>query len=189
MGRTFQQSSSANCGEPHLGATSSSASTTSTHAQTTSDRRLESPSYHAITLLAPGVIDHWNIRTSSLACAPSLIQLLLPCDHYSCSCSTDTALPSAVPQGRLLLPVLRCAPALLNTLTHLFAPSRLPSRLFHRERGPCTSSALRLPAAWAARLGSILLSNMILWPCGMLTRLHGPGPCITTVLLHTCAPD
>ena len=162
---------------------------TRTHAHTTSVRRFESPSYHAITLLAPGVIDHWSIGISSLACAPSLIQLLLACDHYSCSCSTDTALPGAVPQSRLFLPVLHCTLALLKTLTHVVARSRLSSRLLHRERGPCTNSALQLPAAWAARLGSTLLSNMILWPCGMLTRLHGPGPCITAVLLHTCAPD
>ena len=80
-----------------------------THAHTTSARRFESlPAQLLCQILEP-----WSIETPA---RPARIQLLLPCDRCCCSCSTDTALPSAVPQRRLLLPALRCA-ALLPGLT------------------------------------------------------------------------
>jgi hypothetical protein len=90
-----------------------------THAHTTSARRIESPRTHSVALSErwnignTGTLQHW---ISSWACAPSLIQLLFPCN--CCSCSTDTALASAVSQHRVLLPAQRSAPALLNTPPH-----------------------------------------------------------------------
>lgn len=97
-----------------------------THAHTTSACCFESPFGRLIALPDPGALEHWTIGTldsqRGLRFLPT--QLLLPgCDRYTCSCSTNTALPSAVPRRPLPLPALRCAPALLDTSPHPLTPS------------------------------------------------------------------
>ncbi|KAF1359221.1 hypothetical protein EJ07DRAFT_156132 [Lizonia empirigonia] len=119
--RTFQQSSSANCGESHLGATSSSASTPA-HARTHDQRpplrvarRFESPAARAISLLDPGALKFppWLALQPPTSCC---------CPAIAIAAAARPTQPSQAPSHNIDCSFQRCA-ALLPCSTSRPTPS------------------------------------------------------------------
>jgi len=196
-----QQTSTANCGGPHLRATCREPQ----YRTRPAPRRLALCQSHT-TLQVPwtrlGLVKHclFSARRhrSRLHSSPSRSilprQQIAPALPDVCACqniapASPQCSKSDVLYHKVVALPCRSPPPRCHcyTATHIHTHAASPSA--GSAPGASCRTTLDFPAAWAARLGSISLSNMILCAPGMLPRLHGPRLRITTALSHTCPPD